>query len=121
MTGRAPTPQGISRLLREAGFPRSDYGGKGVMRESASTGFIVWKTYHRDHPEQPYVAVQYIVKGMHATDEDWDGYMRLAPVMLGHYAEVIRAAGYAALVRDRGGEPPWLTILTVVKDSGRTP
>lgn len=114
MTDKPPTPQGISALLRKAGFPRSDYGDKGVMYGSASTGFSVWKTHHRDHPGQPYVAVQYIVKGMLASDEDWEGYQRLATVMLGHYAEVIRTAGYPAVVRDRGQEPPWLTILTIV-------
>ena len=109
-----PTPQAISRLLKKAGFPRSDYGDPGVMHGSASTGFSAWKTHHRDHPGQPYVAVQYIVRGMHAADGDWEGYLRLATVMLEHYAEVIRKAGYPALVRDRGQEPPWLTILTVV-------
>jgi hypothetical protein len=113
---KTPTPQGISRLLRKAGFPRSDYGSKGVMRNEASTGFSVWKTHHCDHPSQPYVAVQHVVKDMHATDEDWEGYLELAPVMLERYAEVIRRAGYAALVRRRGQEPPWLTILTIAKD-----
>lgn len=114
MTAKAPTPQAISALLKRAGFPRSNHGKPGVDYSEISTGFVCWKTFHKDAPQQPYVAVQYNVKGMHATDEDWEGYQRLATVMLEHYAEVIRAAGYAPVVRDRGQEPPWLTILTVV-------
>ena len=70
---KAPTPQGISRLLRKAGFPRSDYGG--------------------------------------------EDYKKQAVAMLERYAEVIREAGYPALVRRRGQEPPWLTILTIAKDA----
>jgi hypothetical protein len=110
---KAPTPQGISRLLRKAGFPRSDYGSKGVMWNEASTGFSVWKTHHRDHPGQPYVAVQYVVKGMHAAGDDWEDYLQLATAVLENYAEVIREAGYAPLVRLRDRERPWLTILTI--------
>ena len=35
-------------------------------------------------------------------------------VRLGEFAAVIENAGYHPVVRDRGDEPPWLTILTVV-------
>ena len=114
---KQPTPQGISRLLAKAGFPRSSHGRPGVSYDEVTTGFTAWKTYHRDHPEQPYVAVQHDVEGMFSrslTDEDWDAYLAEARARLEDYAKVVREAGFAALVRNRGSEPPWLTILTVV-------
>ena len=43
MTSKAPTPQGISALLRKAGFERSDYDSRG-----SSTGFRVTKDYGHD-------------------------------------------------------------------------
>jgi hypothetical protein len=108
------TPQGISALLRKSGFARSDAGSSGVMADDASTGFTVWKTFHGNAPSQPYVAVQHLVKGMWTdrTDEGWAAYQSEARTRLEAYAKVVRAAGYAPVVRDRGTEPPWLIILT---------
>ena len=117
VSSKPPTPQGISALLRKAGFGRSDYGRQGVMWKEASPGYSVWRTYHHEHPDQPYVAVQHVVKGVRpglGDEEDWSAYVKEARSWLEKYAEVIREAGYAPVVRDRGTEPPWLTILTVV-------
>lgn len=109
---KTATPQAISALLRRAGFERSTYGDKGVMWNEASTGFSVWRTYHQDVPQQPYVAVQHHIKDADYSDVDRVAYAEMR-ARLEEYAVVIRAAGYPALVRDRGDEPPWLTILTV--------
>ena len=113
---KTPTASGISRLLAAAGFKRSNWGGKGVMRNEASTGFSCWKSYHQDTPEQPYVAVQYVIAGSPPYVDDEDRAERYTEMRtrLGEYAAVIRDAGYPAMVRDRGTEPPWLTILTIV-------
>ena len=119
MTVKNPRPQGISRLLREAGFPRSTHGRPGVGYAEVSTGFVAWKTFHSDHPEQPYVAIQHNTEGMFAdfrTDEGWKAYLAEARARLEDYAGVLRDAGYHVLVRDRGGEPPWLTVLTVARE-----
>jgi hypothetical protein len=116
---KTPTPQDISRLLREAGFERSDSGQPGVMWNRASTGYRVWKSHHASAPQQPFVAVMHVIKDSHyADDEERTEVYREMRGRLEQYAAVIREAGYPALVRDRGTEPPWLTILTVV-GSGR--
>ena len=114
--GRAPAPQAISALLRRAGFERSNHGRPGVGYDEVSTGFVVWETRHRNAPRQPLVAVQHNVSGMFSarTDEGWAAYLAEARARLEDYAGVIREAGYHVLVRDRGEEPPWLTVLTVV-------
>ena len=114
---KQPTPQGISRLLAKAGFPRSSHGRPGVSYQEVTTGFVAWKTYHQNQPNQPYVAVQHDVEGMFSsslTDEEWAAYLTEARARLEVYAKVIHEAGFAAVVRNRGSEPPWLTILTVV-------
>jgi hypothetical protein len=121
MTTRTPTPQAISALLRRAGCARSNYGSKGVMWNEATPGYKAWKTCHRDHPEQPYVAVLHVADRVAfpaGTDEEWRACVKECRAHLELYAGVIRRAGYAAVVRDRGQEPPWLTILTVVTDEG---
>lgn len=120
---KQPTPQAISRLLAKAGFVRSNHGRPGVSYQEVTTGFVAWKTYHQSHPEQPYVAVQHDVEGMFSrglTNEDWNAYLAEARARLEDYAEVIREAGFAAMVRNRGDEPPWLTILTIVPGAGST-
>ena len=116
-TAKQPTPQGISALLKRAGFERSNHGRPGVMWNEVSTGFVCWKTYHRDYPDQHYVAIQHDVEGMHSdrSDEGWHAYRREALSMLERYAGVIREHGYHALVRTQGhDELPQLAILTVV-------
>ena len=50
MTTKEPTPQGISALLRKAGFQRSSYGDKGVMWNEATPGYSVWKNLSRRPP-----------------------------------------------------------------------
>ena len=116
MTPKTPTASGISRLLAKAGFERSNWGGKGVMRNETSTGFSCWKSYHHDHPQQPYVAVQHVIAGSppYVDDEERSERHTEMRTRLGGYAAVIRDAGYPAMVRDRGQEPPWLTILTII-------
>jgi hypothetical protein len=116
MSTPRPTPQGISRLLAKAGFERSTHGRPGVSYDQVSTGFVVWKTFHQDDPEHPYVAVQHDVSGMFGdrSDEGWAAYLTEARARLEDYAACLRTAGYAAFVRDRGGEPPWLHIMTAV-------
>jgi hypothetical protein len=113
---KTPTASGISRLLSAAGFKRSTWGGKGVMWNEASTGFSCWKSYNQNTPQQPYVAAQHVIAGSppYIDDEDRSEHYREMRARLEDYAKVLREAGYAALVRDRGAEPPWLTILTVV-------
>jgi hypothetical protein len=110
---KSPTPQGISALLRKAGFTRSNYGDKGVMLDDVTTGYSVWKTWHVNHPNQPYVAVQYLIKGLGCLD--WAEAKQDMLAHLEEYAAPLIEAGYAPLVRDRGDEPPWLTIMTVVE------
>ena len=117
MTTKPPTPQGISRLLASAGFERSNHGKPGVMWNEVSTGFVCWKTYHHDYPDQPYIAIQHNVAGMFSdrTDEGWHAYRHEALSMLERYADVIREHGYHTLVRHQGrDELPQLSILTVV-------
>ena len=116
-TSKPPTPQGVSALLKRAGFKRSTYGDKGVMWNEASDGFSVWKSHHQNAPQQPYIAVQYIARTLRDTGAEWggtDGIKAEMLVRLGEFATVIENAGYHPVVRDRGDEPPWLTILTVV-------
>lgn len=85
------------------------------MWNEASTGFRVWKSYHQNAPQQPFVAVMHVIKDSHyADDEDRAEVYREMRARLEGYAKVIRAHGYPALVRDRDTEPPWITILTVV-------
>lgn len=110
MTPRTPTPQSVSALLGKAGFERSNYGNAGVMWHEATTGYKVWKSYHQDSPQSPFVAVMHVIR----RDDRGEDWQRDALAELERYAAVIRAAGWPALVRDQGEEPPWLTILTVV-------
>ena len=115
---KPPTPQGISALLKRAGFERSNHGKPGVGYGEVTTGFVCWKSHHAgDGPQQPYVAVQHDVEGMFnccGDKDEWAAYLREARYWLEKYARTVRRAGYAPVVRDRGSEPPWLTILTVV-------
>jgi len=114
---RVPTASGISRLLAAAGFERSTYGRPGVMSSEVTDGFSVWKSYHQNAPQQTFVAVQYIARTLLDSEAEWggtDGIKAEMLVRLGEFAAVIEDAGYHPVVRDRGDEPPWLTILTVV-------
>jgi hypothetical protein len=120
MTTKPPTPQAISALLRKAGFTRSNYGAKGVMWNEASTGYSVWRTFHANDPDQPYIAVQHHIRE-DGWEPDWPARKKEMRSRLEEYAAALRAAGYAALVRDRGSEPPWLTIMTVVSAQEDTP
>jgi hypothetical protein len=117
-TTKTPTASAISRLLRRAGFQRSNYGQQGVMWDEVTDGFNVWKTYHQNAPRQPYIAVQYIARTMRDNGAEWDGVKAEMLARLGEFAAVIESAGYHPVIRDRGGEPPWLTILTVVAEEG---
>ena len=53
---------------------------------------------------------------MTSSDGDWDERKKESRSRLEGYAAVLREAGFAALVSDRGDEPPWLTIMTVLED-----
>lgn len=115
MTTKTPTPQAISALLKRAGFERSDGGKAGVMWNEASTGYRVWKSWHSSTPQQPFIAVLHNIKdSYYADDEDRAAVYAEMRSSLERYAAVIRKGGYPAVVRDRGTEPPWITILTVV-------
>jgi hypothetical protein len=115
VTARNPTPQGISAMLAKAGFARSTWGRPGVTYQEASTGFTAWKTFHRDDPAHPYVAVQHHIQWTADSDsETWAARKAAMRARLEEYAVFLRTAGYAAIVRDRGDEPPWLHILTAV-------
>lgn len=112
---RAATASSVSALLRRSGFQRSNYGDTGVMRDETTPGYTAWKSYHQTNPHQPFIAV------MHTTaekawgdDEAWSAHVAECKEHLEKYAEAIRAAGYKPVVRDRGSEPPWLIILTVI-------
>ena len=110
MTAKQPTAHAISALLRRSGFQRSTYGDRDVLWDDVTEGYSVWKTRHRDAPDHPYVAVQHVIGG---DAREWPERKREMRRRLEEYAAVIRDAGYAPLVRDRGDEPPWLTIMTV--------
>jgi hypothetical protein len=113
----APTPQDISALLRQARLPRSNYGLQATEWDQTTPGFTAWKTRQ---PDGIYVAVLYTAgrAGDEHTDAGWAAYLRRARDGLEKCAAVLRAAGYPAEIRDRGGEPPWLVI--PVTEDGET-
>jgi len=114
---KQPTASAISRLLAKAGFARSTYGQPGVMWNEASDGFVVWKSYHQNTPTQCYVAVQHIARTLRDEMAEWADIKAEMLARLGEYAAAIEQAGYHPVVRDRGAEPPWLTILTTVSEA----
>jgi hypothetical protein len=79
MTAKPPTPQGISALLRKAGFSRSVRQGRG----QASTGYDVSKSYGDGD-----VVVRHNTWSMVPFPEARDA-------ALARYAAAIEAAGYA--------------------------
>jgi len=92
MTHKPPTPQGISALLKRAGFERS---------ESSATGVKGW----RNHSEG-YVVRGYESGRVHVGHEDGrfhsaDADRQRSAEMEERYAQVIEAAGYAV---ERSGE-----------------
>jgi hypothetical protein len=93
MTPKTPTPQGISALLRKAGFKRSESSTSRVRGfRNRSSGFVVSR---RGDGE---VAV-YHETGFFMTDDAIEG--RRAE-QEGRYADVIEAAGYT-VERGAGG------------------
>lgn len=90
---KQPTPQGISSLLRKAGFSRS---------ESSSTAVKGWRNYSRGYVVRGSgpgtVTVRHEDGKFRPDDED---HKRSAD-METQYAEAIRVAGYAVEVREGG-------------------
>jgi hypothetical protein len=91
MATKQPTPQGISALLRKAGFKRSESNSTQIRGyRNRSSGFVASK---RGDGE---VAV-YLETGFFMID---DAMRRRRAADEGAYADVIEAAGYAV---ERGG------------------
>jgi len=86
---RQPTPQGISALLRKAGFQRSERTG----RMGYSSGFAVSKSYGTEGS----VRVRYTTWSMGGGQE-----IRLR--QLAKYVPVIEAAGWSVRYADRIAE-----------------
>jgi hypothetical protein len=91
MTAKHPTPQGISALLRKAGFKRSESNSTRIRgHRSRSSGFVAFKrgdgevaVYH----ETGFFMINDAIRRRRSADED-------------AYADAIEAAGYAV---ERGG------------------
>lgn len=92
---KTPTPQGISRLLKDAGFTRSKTEG----RSGRCSGFLV----NANRGSEGGVRVRYYSR---LTGADRDSIRR---VRLAEYAEAIRAAGWAV------GVQGWELIVTAPK------
>jgi len=91
---KTPTPQGVSALLRKAGFQKSVSQG----RAGQSTGYEVSRDYGTG-----CVRVRHITWSMNPPDHVTEG-------ALAKYAEAITAAGYQVL----SPSPRW--ILVTAKD-----
>jgi hypothetical protein len=87
MTTKTPTPQGISALLRKAGFTRSERTGRGGY----CSGYRVGKLYTRDGAVR--VSHHFWSMGEPVTRHREE---------LARYAEVITAAGYMAEIQNGG-------------------
>ena len=93
---KSPSPQGISALLRKAGFEKS---------ESSATRIKGW----RNHSEGYSVAKDWIAEVGDCISVAYNRGLKLPseadlirPDMFARYAEAITAAGYSAeIVRDR--------------------
>ena len=86
MTAKPPTPQGISALLRKAGFERS---------ESSATRIKGWRSYSEGYSVAKWddygtVDVRWH-RGLLTPTEAAEA----RPRVLGDYIEAIRAAGYS--------------------------
>lgn len=97
MTGTAPAPQGISRLLAASGFQRSSkVGGEKVGWSGTITrsprrtlaGFQV-------QAEDGAVVVRHIVEAVHSIDAAAEQQIR----MLRCYGDAITAAGHDGVIR----------------------
>jgi hypothetical protein len=89
--------EAISAILKDAGFPLSNYGLEAHEWQRATPGYTAWRSLQ---PGGVYVVVQYTAAAG-------------ARAKLEECAAVLRAAGYAVAFRDRGEEPPWLVIPAV--------
>lgn len=87
MTTKPPTPQGISALLRKAGFTRSARTG----RSGTCSGFRAGKVYTREGAVR--VSHHFWSMGTPAERHREE---------LTRYAEVITAAGYRAEIQNGG-------------------
>lgn len=96
-TPKTPTPQGISALLRKAGFARSDSRPRG---QGSSSGFTVGKVYGSEGAVQ----VRHHFWSMGTPLDRYEE-------KLTAYAEAITAAGFAA-ERD----PGWHRLIVRAKD-----
>ncbi len=91
MTTRPPTPQGISALLRKAGYVRAETHGKGPHRgEVSAAGYRVTGSSH-----QGAVAVRWCPASDARPVERWDELAVQRAEYLGSYAADIEAAGWA--------------------------
>lgn len=97
MPSKPPTPQGISALLRKAGFERSVSRG----RSGSSSGFRVHKDYTRDG-------------AVRVTHHFWSMGTPIERHQqeLARYAQAITAAGYRAEITDGG----WGLTVTARED-----
>lgn len=93
---KAPSPQAISRLLKAAGFERSEMTSRASLRQTWTTGFRV--RFDKD-------AGQVFVGWLHKRADPYTPYRLLAEQhkataleMAGKYAEAISAAGWNAEV-----------------------
>lgn len=93
--GQVPTPQGISALLRKAGFSRSEASG----RFWRSSGYRVGKSY----TDSTTVHVEYVTSSGGPPPGQREAW-------LGKYAAAIRAAGWTVT----GPEPDAWPRLTVM-------
>jgi len=102
-------PADISAILKEAGFPLSNYGLEATEWDRPTSGYTAWKTHQ---PDGVFIAVQYTPRHLFSDHAD-------VRVHLAEYATVLRAAGYAPVIRDRGEDLPWLMIPAGTKEEGR--
>jgi hypothetical protein len=108
MSTKIPSPQGISRLLKDAGFKRSAYEG----RSGASSGYRVGKAYTSVILQDGTVIEA--EKAVKVTHHFWS--MGGTPSAryrqeLERYAPVIEAAGYRTEIQNGGRD-----LLVVAKE-----
>ena len=100
MTTKQPTPQGISALLRKAGFAQTC-----TKCEDGETGFNAYLSARRDGPSVPIVAVTHHDHGQYETQAAWSKHLHDAPEWLSRYAEPVSAAGWDVELRCTGDTP----------------
>ena len=86
-----PTPQGISALLKRAGFTRSDSTGGG----GAGSGYVV--SFERARGKNASVRVRY-----HSRSAGWSSSPEYVKAALAGYAETITGAGWTVEAGEYG-------------------